>query len=96
MAEINILLAVFDRRSSMIVMLSLCTGGVAYYPGIARNLLDAVEKVLSSGIATGAFIALFLNLVLSESATLTGADLTNGDAQREVSAKRSQKMLIYN
>lgn len=68
MAGINILLTVeFDRRSSMIVMLSLCAGvGVAYYPEIANNLPDAAKSVLSSGIATGALTALFLNLVLPQ------------------------------
>lgn len=79
MAGINILLTVdFDRRSSMIVMLSLCAGvGVAYYPEIAQNLPDAAKSVLSSGIATGALMALFLNLVLpQESATPKSADLT--------------------
>ena len=80
MAGINILLTVdFDRRSSMIVMLSICAGvGVAYYPEIAQNLPDAAKSVLSSGIATGALMALFLNLVLpQEEATLESADLTD-------------------
>ena len=79
MAGINILLTVdFDRRSSMIVMLSLCAGvGVAYYPEIANNLPEAARSVLSSGIATGALMALFLNVVLpKEKATPEDADLT--------------------
>lgn len=79
MAGINILLTVdFDRRASMIVMLSLCAGvGVGFRPEIAQNLPEAARSVLSSGIATGALMALFLNLVLpGRKATPEDADLT--------------------
>ena len=60
-------------------MLSLCVGvGVTYYLEIAQNLHIA-KSILSSGIAKGTLIVLFLNLVLPEEAMPKSADLNEPD-----------------
>ncbi|MGK7933305.1 MAG: uracil-xanthine permease family protein [Microcystaceae cyanobacterium] len=65
-AGLNILREVeMDSRSSIIVAVSLAFGlGVTFAPDSLEQMPQLIKDVFSSGIATGAIVALLMNLVM--------------------------------
>lgn len=68
-AGINILANVhLDRRALLILAVSLAVGlGVTQVPDILQHLPEGVKSILQSGVATGGFTAMLLNVLLPES-----------------------------
>lgn len=55
----------FSDRTAFIFAISLSIGlGVTFHPDISNHLPAAIQVLFSSGVAVGAIIAVFLNLVL--------------------------------
>jgi len=57
----------FSDRTAFIFSISLSIGlGVTYFPEIAQSLPAFLEVLFSSGVAVGAVLAVFLNLIVPE------------------------------
>jgi NCS2 family nucleobase:cation symporter-2/xanthine permease XanP len=57
----------FSDRTAFIFSISLSIGlGVTYFPEIAQSLPSFLEVLFSSGVAVGAVLAVFLNLIVPE------------------------------